>query len=105
MLRGANSRMLARFTGNSIPHEARQVTTSYNVIQKLRVRRLRWVGNILRGGYLNPTFQALKTQCQTKKAGNLLTDAPPHHSFESLVPLAFDRVAWSIAVNSIPATE
>ena len=104
MLRGANSRMLAWFSGNSIPHEARQSTTSFNIIHKLRTRRLRWVGNILRAGPLNPTFQALKVQFSTKKAGNLLADAPPHQSVEHLAALAQDSAVWRGIVSSIPAS-
>ena len=104
MLRGANSRMLAWFSGNSIPHEARQFTTSFNIIHKLRTRRLRWVGNILRAGPLNPTYQALKVQLTMNKAGNLLADAPPHDSVEHLAVLAQDKAAWRDFVSSIPAS-
>ena len=103
-LRGANSRMLASFSGKSIPHEARQSTTSFNIIYKLRTRRLRWVGNILRAGPLNPTYQALKVQFSTKKVGNLLADAPPHDSVEHLAVLAQDYAAWREIVSSIPET-
>ena len=104
MLRGANSRMLAWFSGNSIPHEARQSTTSFNIIHKLRTRRLRWVGNILRAGPLNPTYQALKVQLTMNKADNLLADAPPHDSVEHLAVLAQDKAAWRDFVSSIPAS-
>ena len=104
MLRGANSRMLAWFSGNSIPHEARQSTTSFNIIHKLRTRRLKWVGIILRAGPLNPAYQALKAQFVMKKPGNLLADAPPHHSVEHLAALAQDYAAWRDVVSSIPAS-
>ena len=102
MLRGANSRMLAWFSDNSIPHEVRQSTTSFNIIYKLRIRRLRWVGNILRAGPLNPTYQALKVQFSMEKTGNLLADAPPHDSVEHLVVLAHDYDAWRDIVSTIP---
>ena len=105
MLRGANSRMLTWFSGNSIPHEARQSTTSFNIIHKLRTRRLRWVGNILHADLLNPTYQDLKVQFSMGKAGNLLADAPPHASVEHLAVLAQDCAAWRDIVSSIPATK
>ena len=49
-LNGANSVMLARITGQSIPVEARPQTTSFNLIKKIRERRLRWLGHIIRAG-------------------------------------------------------
>ena len=48
LLNGANSRMLARFTGKSIPAEDRPTSCSLNLIHKIRQHRLRWVGHILR---------------------------------------------------------
>ena len=50
LINGANSRMLSRFTGKSIPTETRPATCSLNLIHKIRQRRLRWVGHILRQG-------------------------------------------------------
>ena len=102
-LRGANSRMLAWFTGKSIPEEARQQTTSFNIIQKLRTRRLRWVGHILRSGEGNPAYQALVAQHEMNNTGNLLMDAPFYHSFGHLSILAQDRAYWRDLVSSIPA--
>ena len=84
MLNGANSRMLARFTGQSIPKEARPQTTSLNIIRKIRQRRLRWVGHILRAGSHRLAYKALQVQQQLAKQGHLLMDAPPslkHGSF------------------------
>ena len=104
MLRGANSRMLTWFTGNSIPDEARQQTTSFNIIQKLHMCRLRWVGHILRAGAQNLSYQALEAQRRMNKLGNLLMDAPPHRSLGHLATLAVDRAYWQELVRHIPAT-
>ena len=103
-LNGANSRMLAWFTGKSIPEEARPNTTSLNVIRKIRQCRLRWVGHLLRAGPNHLAFQALKVQQSLGQEGNLLMDTPTHNSVEDLVPLAKDRAYWKTLVRLIPAT-
>ena len=104
-LRGANSRMLAWITGNSIPHEARPATTSFNIIKKLRSRRLRWVGHILRAGPQNPSFQALKTLHANPVPGSLLMDVPIRDSIETVANLAKDRAAWRDLIHNIPASD
>ena len=55
-INGTNSRMLTRFTGKSIPAEVRPATYSFNLIRKIRQRRLRWVGHILRQGPVHITI-------------------------------------------------
>ena len=92
-LRGANSRMLAWFTGNSIPHEARPATTSFNIIQKLRSRRLRWVGHILLDDPQNPSFQALKSIHTNPVPDSLLMDTSTRDFIETVVNLVKDRAA------------
>ena len=103
-INGANSRMLAWFTGKTIPEEARPTTTSFNLIRKIRMTRLRWVGHILRAGSNYLPFQALKSQLDMNCPGNLLMDTPPHQRIEDLVPLAKDRAYWRALVRSIPTT-
>ena len=103
-LRGANSRMLAWITGNSIPHEARPATTSFNIIRKIRIRRLRWVGHILRAGPQNPSYQALKSLHSNPIPGSLLTDVPTKNTIEEVAILAKDRAAWSELIHNIPAS-
>ena len=75
-INGANARLLAWFTGRSIPAESRPTTTSFNILLHIRKRRLRWVGHILRQGPKFLEFQALKTQLRLNNTGNLLMDAP-----------------------------
>ena len=93
-LNGANSTMLARITDKSIQQEARATTTSLNLVQKIRIRRLKWLGHILRAGPQSLMFCALRAQFEMGKQGNLLMDAPAHTSVEDLVPLAMDRATW-----------
>ena len=48
-LNGCNSQMLARITGRNVREEARSTTSSFDIVKNIRVRRLRWLGQILRG--------------------------------------------------------
>ena len=59
LINSVNSRMLARFSGKNIPAEARPSTCSLNLIHKIRQRRLRWVGHILRQGLGHITYTDL----------------------------------------------
>ena len=94
--------MLTRFTGKIIPTEARPATCNLNLIHKIRQRRLRWVGHILRQGPGHITYTALAVQSARNKEGNLLMDAPPHVNLDELTHLAMDRAAWSAMVRHIP---
>ena len=102
LINGANSRMLSRFTGKSIPAEARPATCSLNLIHKIRQRRLRWVGHILRQGPGHITYTALAAQSLRNIQGSLLMDAPPHAKLDDLIHLAMDRAAWNAMVRHIP---
>ena len=93
--------MLARITGNTIPHEARPITTSLDLIRRIRMRRHRWVGHILRLGPDSIVYQALKVQSQMNMEGNLLMDAPVHINFEDLARQAKDRARWRELTHAI----
>ena len=93
-INGANSSMLARITNKPIRQEARALTTSLNLVRKLRVRRLKWLGHILRAGTQTLMYSALQEQFEMGQQGNLLMDAPSHTSIEDLIPLAMDRAHW-----------
>ena len=90
-INGANSVMLARITGRSIPTEARSHTTSFNLVQKIRERRFRWLGHIVRAGSGSIMYQALVVQYSMGRTGNLLMDDPYHNSIDDLRPIANDR--------------
>ena len=100
-INGANSVMLARITGRSIPSEARSHTTSFNLIKTIRERRLRWLGHIVRAGPDSIMYQALVVQHSLGHTGNLLMDAPPHDSIDSLRPIANDRSKWKALVRNL----
>ena len=47
-LNGANARCLSRFTGKSIHEEASTRSRTFDLVSAIRIRRLRWLGHILR---------------------------------------------------------
>ena len=93
-LNGANSKMLARFTGKSIPQEARRATCSFDLVRSIRVRRFKWLGHILRAGPSRLIYQAVEEQRRLALPGNILMDAPPHSGLMDLASQARDRQAW-----------
>ena len=101
-INGSNSRMVARITNRSIAQEARQDTCSFNLVRKIRQRRLRWLGHLLRAGEDRLTYQALQAQFRLqKRAGNLLMDAPPFDNLQDLEVLAMDRCTWVTRVSHL----
>ena len=101
-LNGINSKMLSRFTGRSIQEEARPLTTSLNLVRKLRIRRHKWLGHILRGNPTRLIAQAVDEQRALQVKGGLLMDAPPHSNLDELKTLAADRAAWADLQKDIP---
>ena len=93
--------MLAHITGNSIPTEARPMSTSYNFIRNIRIRRYKWVGMILRSDKDRLIVNALKVQHEMGSPGNLLMDTPPV-SFDELTDLAIDKAGWNSRIIGIP---
>lgn len=92
--------MLARFTDNSIPQEARAATTTFNLVKHIRIRRLKWMGHILRAGPDRITYQSVEEQRRLALPDNLLMDAPNHNSLAELAVRAKDRAAWrALAAN------
>ena len=78
MLNGANSRMLVRFTGKTIPQEARKTTCTLDLVRQIRIRRFKWLGHILRAGPSRLTYQVVEEQRRLGRADNILTDVPQH---------------------------
>ena len=94
-INGANSRMLARITGNTIHHEARASTTTFNLTLHLRRRRFLWLGKILRDDPSRIIFQMLYEQKQLDVPGDLFMDAPSHFSLEELQLLSRNELQWN----------
>ena len=106
---GWNARCLAIITGNSIADECRNPT--FALVEKLRARRLRWAGQVLRQN----TDQSLVKQVlialvqteldpdSTLKRPHLdlLMDAPEFNTLEELLALAEDTHGWATEVRKL----
>ena len=77
-INGANSVMLSHITGKSAREEARPQTTSMNLVRKMRFRRFRWLGHILRSPAHRLIHVALAVQLEMGFPGNLFLDAPTY---------------------------
>ena len=106
-LNGANSLMLARITGNSIPQEARPSTTSFDLNLHIRRRRFKWLGTILRDKQRNLdkpdrlVYTLIKEQHTNPTFGDLLTDAPPHESLEEIRMFVINKSHWGLLASKI----
>ena len=108
-LNGANSAMLARFTGKTQQQEARPATTSFNLVRQMRITRYKYLGTILRqgsnqevGGQNRLIFRAAIVQYESTMDGSLLMDAPAHFSFNNLIDQARDKAGWNAHIANIP---
>ena len=109
-LRGWGARCLSSITGRSIRDET--VAPSFNLVARLRSRRLRWAGHILRLGESSLIRRVLlavaakELESGSREAGGLLEDAPGFDSVEELIKVAKDRRRWRGAViELLPASD
>ena len=91
MINGANSRMVSHITGRTVCEETSSRTRTYDVIKSIRVRRLKWVGDILRMDQGRMVHKALAYIYEHPKAGDLLMDTPRHLPWLRLVELATNK--------------
>ena len=106
-MKGWNARCLAIITGREISEECRKPT--YDLVKKLRARRLRWAGQVLRED-LNQSLikqvllaivgHDLETNTKIKR-WSLLMDAPHFASTEELQRLAADEHGWASRVRDL----
>jgi hypothetical protein len=109
-LRGWNARCLHSLTGRSYRDET--VDPTFDLVSRLRSRRLRWAGHILRLEESNLMRRVLLAQVQhdldrgARESGGLLMDALDFDSAEQLVLQASDREEWRMAVHALlPASD
>jgi hypothetical protein len=107
-LRGWCARCVSKVTGRSIREEC--VDPTYPLVLKVRARRLRWLGHILRSHEGHLVRRVLMAQCQqclmdgaAYPVGSIMMDAPPHESMAELVEIAEDRSKWRGLVHDILA--
>ena len=72
-----------------------------DIVGALRVRRLSWLGHILRRDDTRLTKRVLMLSQQPYRDGSLLMDAPPHASMDELQEIAQDREEWTSIVNAL----
>ena len=108
-LNGWNSRNVATITGRHIREEAGRQQT-FDLVSTLRVRRLKWVGHVLRMAGSRFVKQALQVEFDKQSSGELhhkgsvLMDVPRCGSFTELVALAGahqDHDEWGTLVREL----
>jgi hypothetical protein len=103
-IRGWNARCLSRITGRDF--RAETVEPSFDMLGRLRSRRLRWAGHILRSEESNLLRRVLLAQTEQElKAGRsaiggLLMDVN-FETVEGLLEQAQDRKGWGKAVRGL----
>ena len=81
-LNGWNSRCVALITGREIRQEAGKMGQTFDLVADLRVRRLKWVGHVLRmddSRYVKQSIKALwkmKKNGKLRREGSVLMDVP-----------------------------
>ena len=104
-LRGWNARCLAVMTGREIRDET--VEPTFDLVARLRSRRLRWAGHILRMEEESLVRRVLLAQVQRDldraqaDAGGLLMDAARFGSVAGLLEQAEDRDEWRKGVVAL----
>ncbi len=104
-LRGWCARCLAVITGRSFREET--VDPSFDLVSRLRSRRLRWAGHILRLEETSLLRRVLLASVQRDldrgwwEQGGLLEDAPAYSTVEQLLEMAGDRDVWRVAVQEL----
>jgi hypothetical protein len=104
-LRGWCARCLSIMTGRSIRDET--VDPSFDLVSRLRSRRLRWAGHILRLEEASLIRRVLLATVQrdldrgSTEEGGLLADAPAFSTVGELLELAQERFEWGRAVRAL----
>lgn len=104
-LRGWNARCLAAMTGRSYRDET--VEPTFDLVSRLRSRRLRWAGHILRMKEANLMRRVVLAQVAeslesgVEERGGILMDALRFDSVEQLLQHAEDREEWGLTVKAL----
>ena len=104
-LRGWSARCMTWITGRSIREEC--VDATYPLVMKVRQRRLRWLGHVLRASDSSLVRAAIirlvedSLAGKARLAGTILMDAPAFNSVSGLLELAMDRQLWNGLCNAL----
>ena len=78
-------------------------TPTYDIVGKLRARRLKWVGQLLRkepgSSMARDVLEKTAMTSQEKDRYSLLMDAPEFDSWHDLVMKAHDDEVWTSAIR------
>lgn len=102
-LNNANSLLLSSITGRTVQEEARSTTASFDLVRHIRVRRFRWLGEILRMHPDRLLFKSIIYQYENANSGSLTMDVPQHNDLTHLIELARDKTYWNSLESSIPS--
>ena len=94
-INGANSQMLASFTGQNIHQEAKPATCNHNITLHIRRMRLKWLHDILLMDDTRLVHIAMRVQQLSCPKGGILMDSPPHSSIDDLIIAAHDNAYWN----------
>ena len=100
-LNGANAYMPSHITGNNRKYEASADTTTFNLLEWIRVRRHRWLGHILRLPDERLIKQAVRHIHEYRQDGDLLMDVDAQLSWDDLQTMAQDRDGWRQTVRKL----
>ena len=102
-LNNINSLMLSSITGRTVQEEARSITSSFDLVRHIRVRRFRWLGEILRMHPDRLIFKSIVFQYEKGYGGSLTMDVPQHSDLTHLIQLARDKTFWKSCEANIPS--
>ena len=96
MIRGWNTSCLVTITGREYKEEGNEYTTSYDFCGDIRLKRLEYLGQILRLPADRLLRQAVTARHNGDKmpAGSMFMDVPSTKTFDEIVGLAHDKAAW-----------
>ena len=83
--------MVSIITGRTVRREEVSEDKTFDLIRWIRVRKLQWLGHILRMDKERKLKQATYIMFKARRPGDLLMDAPETDSWRELCTYACDR--------------
>jgi hypothetical protein len=100
-LNGFNSQVLSWMTKKSVREEASSRTRSFDLVNWIRVRRLKFLGRVLRMEKTRPVHRLVKYKYANRLEGDFLSDAPNTDSFENLIDIAKNKTEWGQVISAL----
>ena len=99
-LNGANSSMVSKITVRPTREEATEDKT-FDLLLWIRVRKLQWLGHIMRMGTERKIKQTIFEMYKSPQQGDMLMDTPATDSWRELWTYACDREYWKTRVRAL----